>query len=788
MMSLHDIAIFRPNQELMNVRDKMYRLIVEWRVHPIIYVTIAMCLILAGCSLERHEYRNCTVLRLLNVQPYPDDGVFAGFDSGLDLVPAAHLAAKEINNRSDILTGFDLEIVDIDSEACGREIITKGLINFYRELVSQDPSRCIVGVIGFVCSSVTNVLVPIISHQNIGYVILANSVSPAHRNIKEYPNLFHTISPSSVHNEALLSLMQRFNWRRIGVVYDSFTIIYRTTATDFIQQALNFILSKIELTTLVPIISNSPNVISEAFDSINAEEARITYWQGSDDQNAVCLCEAYRRQLLYPGFVYILRSNPHSVDNLLAANTNCNKKEMLHAMEGVFMLDYRLEVDDDTVLISGWNYSEFRQRYAKELEEYAGISNETLHVNIYGNSFYDQVWAFGLALNNSLPFIHSESLSFSDYTINGNPGPISRIIKRELMKLSFQGASGQIDFSDDHGQRTPTYVNIFQVQKGKPQLIGVYNPYSHNVTLTEATPLINDIPPDTFDTVHRLLPPWLGICLLTSQGILFGLITTNLFLILKWKNETDIKATSPYLSLLMMIGCYVLCVLSMIQIANRTFVLSTMVMKSLCYLETWTSLGTDLILAVLFLKLMRIYQIFRTFGKISEYWHDQYIFIYILAICLGKAVLVILWNSTDSIGIKVHKEYVKDPDQLPYYIDTVICYSSRIWLVATELYSGVLLFLVVILAVATRHIKRENFKDTKKINTFIFSVLIVNVSSIALRIFFLEVGNQIGDDIAEWLPSFSTPLLCQVCLLFPKILPLAFKLINVQYNNYVRNS
>ena len=180
----------------------------------------------------------------------------------------------------------------------------------------------------------------------------------------------------------------------------------------------------------------------------------------------------------------------------------------------------------------------------------------------------------------------------------------------------------------------------------------------------------------------------------------------------------------------------------MIQIANRMFVLSTMAMTYLCYLETWTSLGTDLILAVLFLKLMRIHQIFRTFGKISKYWRDQYIFIYILAICLGKVVLVILWNSTDSIGVEVHKEYIKVPDQLPYYADTVICYSSRVWLVATGLYSGVLLFLMVILAVATRHIKRENFKDTaKKINAFIFSVLIVNISSIALRIF-LEVGNH----------------------------------------------
>ena len=346
----------------------------EWRIRAC-FLTITLCLRLSYSS-KGHEYRNCTVLQLLNVQPYPDDGIFAGFDRGLDLIPAAHLAAQEINNRSDILAGFDLQIVDIDSEACGREIITKGLINFYRELVTQDPTRCIAGVMGFVCSSVTNILAPIIGHQNIGYIILTNSVSPSHWNNVEYPNLFHTISSSSVHNEALVSLMQRFNWRRIGIIYDSITTFYRTTATDFLQRVHN--LTEAELTVSIPII-NSHAAISKAFNTINTEGAHITYWQANDDQNALCLCEAYHRQFLYPGHGFILRYNPTIIDNLLNAETGCSREELLRAMEGVFMLDYRLKVDDDTVLFSGWKYSDFRQRYAEELEEYAKITNNSLN-------------------------------------------------------------------------------------------------------------------------------------------------------------------------------------------------------------------------------------------------------------------------------------------------------------------------------------------------------------------------------------------------------------------------
>ena len=194
---------------------------------------------------------------------------------------------------------------------------------------------------------------------------------------------------------------------------------------------------------------------------------------------------------------------------------------------------------------------------------------------------------------------------------------ISNILKNELRHVSFQGASGWIDFSENQGSLT--FVNIYQIWGGKPQLIGVYDPYSHNVTLTEAVLLISDVPQDKFKTVYQLLPRWLGVCMLASQGLNFQLITINLFLILKWKNEKDIKATSPLLSLLMMIGCYLLCVTPAFLIAYRMFVLNNnmIAVESLCNLKTWTWIGTDLILAILFLKLLRIYHIFQHFERLA---------------------------------------------------------------------------------------------------------------------------------------------------------------------------
>lgn len=740
--------------------------------------TIVVSLSLVGLAQSHQSAeddfnsRNCTVLQLLNVQPFPESDASGGFDGGLRLIPAALLAAKEINNRSDILEGFELEIINVESEGCGRSMIIKGLVSFYRELVSQDhhPTKCTVGVMGFPCSTATNVLAPIIGHPNIGYVTLANSATPEHRNIMQYPNLFHTISSSSAHNKVLISLMQRFKWRRIGVVYDSLSVFFQPTANDFIQRVHN--LSSAELTVSIP-ITNSAVSIHDAFNIINDEEARITYWQGNDRQNALCLCEAYRRQFLYPGHVYILRYNPTIVKKLLEAETECSREEMLHAMEGVLMLDYRLQVDDDTVLFSGWNYSEFRQRYSDELDEYARITNTSLDVIIYGNSFYDQVWAFALALNNSLPSIRSENLSFLDYTI-GNPEPLSSIIKRELTNLSFQGASGRIEFDENY--EIPSFVYIFQIQNGTAKPIALYNPFTGNVTFNEN--FRDDTPRDTFDTVYGLLPLWLGVSIFVLQGLVFFVITANVTLLLWWRTEREVKATSLLLSMLLSVGCYLLCIGPVIRIIYRVIVIpSTALHTFLCGLSLWTtSLGLDLVISALLFRLFRIVHVFRSFQKKSRFLSDEYLALYSLLACSIKVVFLTIWSIVDVYHSYTESKYVPTANP-PVYRAVMLCTCNNlgIWLAVSYLYTYILLSLVTFLAIQTRRIKKTFFKDTKKVNVFVFTVIITLTTTITLWLLLSEVGIEIGADISEWIGVFIVAIMCQLCLIIPKLLPVAVK-------------
>ena len=726
----------------------------------------------------RQSESSCTTLYLLNVQPYrypvtsAEESTLKG-KTAFELIPAGLLAAEQINNRSDILPGHKLKLINVESEACGRtmmNVITKGITNVYRELVN--PNRaCIVGVIGLFCSDVTSAISPIISHPNIGgYVHIAASTSPMHlvtHSLKNSKYLFHIIESSSVFNEATLALMHTFNWKRITSVHTDHEFYFMSTALDFVHRVSSQPGFELVASIHVHFTENSPARIMDKFIE---KGARISYWSVTHDQAAYLLCMAYQRNLTWPEYVYIIQE--HSINRILEIETPCTKGEIQRVMEGVIILDYRLYVENDIELVSGVNYSEFRRLYIDRL---VNITSESLQKNVlYANSLYDQVWAFALAINNSLSSIKSQNLSFEDYVLGRSVPTISNILRNELKLITFQGATGWVDFSE--GQGSLTYVNVFQIQKGKPKLIGVYDPYNRNITLTEEAPHVMNIPKDTFDTIYQLLPPWIGVCIIVAQIVLFGLITTNLVLIVRWRKVVQVKAISPLLSLLMMIGCYFLCTTPLFMTMYRMLIVdNNTLVASLCHLKIWvSSIGLDLILSTLFLKLLRIYHIFhaKQMTMMSNYWVDKYLIIYALLICMGKVALLILWNSITPISSKVTREYIAVANESPYYWTTTHCSTSVLWSTVILLYSGVLLFMVVVLAIETRHIKNDPYKDTKKVNVFIFIVIIVLATSIPLWIIFEEIEMEIGANMFEWLTYLSVPLLCQLCLFVPKTLPL----------------
>ena len=99
--------------------------------------------------------------------------------------------------------------------------------------------------------------------------------------------------------------------------------------------------------------------------------------------------------------------------------------------------------------------------------------------HIYANTLYNQVWAFALALNSSLLDIKAWNLFFDNYGI-GNTKVISDIIKDELSKIDFQGATGRIMF--DQNRSIPSFVDMKQIKNEKEMLVSVHDPFQKNIT------------------------------------------------------------------------------------------------------------------------------------------------------------------------------------------------------------------------------------------------------------------------------------------------------------------
>jgi gamma-aminobutyric acid type B receptor len=743
---------------------------------------VIFSLILGGSTASsENSQKNCSTLYLLNVVPYPDNGENAGWDRGLDLVPAGHLAAAQINNHSELLSGYKLELVDIDSESCGRSTITKGVVNLHTELVTpilNNISSCVVGIIGLYCSMVTNALAPIVSRPGVDYVKLAASTSPEHRYDPTFRDVFHTIASSSVFNEAVIMMMRTFNWRRIGLIHDALGFYFKTTSNEFARRAAS--LSDVELIVRAPIETSLQSIhgrfsiisdsITDTFNIINNQEVRISYWSVTVDESSFLLCEAFKRDYLWPGRVYILQER--SVNDILKTETSCTREQMIQAMEGVFLLQYRIYVEKDVELYSGWTYEEFQQRYTDKLWEEAVNRTDKVEENIYANSLYDQVWAFALALNSSLLDISARNLSFNEYGI-GNTKSITDIIEDELSKVDFQGVTGRIMF--DRNRSIPSFVDIMQVKNGKEILVGIYNPFHKNITRQNFP---DSIPDDTFQTVHILLPLWLGGCILVIQFMLLCLITTNTVLLLWWREESEIKASGPTLSIPIMIGCYLLCAAPIVlAVKEMVLIHNVTLLIFLCNLKLWSlSIGIDLIFATLSLRLLRLFHIFRSFHKTGKFWSDKYLFLYLFLICSVKAILLFLWTYLDTLRPKINRKYVPSATP-PHYQVSIECNSQNqiLWLLATYLYSGILIIFVLFMATQTRRIKKAYFKDTKKVNLFIFLVTIILATTLPLWVIFGAIRIEIGAHVCEWLAYFSVAVLCQLCLFSPKLLPLARK-------------
>ena len=174
--------------------------------------------------------------------------------------------------------------------------------------------------------------------------------------------------------------------------------------------------------------------------------------------------------------------------------------------------------------------------------------------------------------------------------------------------------------------------------------------------------------------------------------------------------------------------------------------------------------------ATVFAKTLRIYHIFNKFGKISSAWSDKWLFVLILVIVSMKVVLMVVWGLVDMNHLV--DEVTSQGSPPHYYVVVQKCYSRHLswWITLIFGYTTMLLLPMVHVAILTRKIKREEFKDSKKICALVAILIILMCVGNALWFFLRAIGADIASKVVSSVSFSLTALICQIFLFLPKIM------------------
>ena len=666
---------------------------------------------------------------------------------GEELIPGALLAAQQVNSNEDVLNGFHIEVTPLFVQDCS---VSEGILKTGQELLSTD--NLVIGVTGLFCPRLVKVLSPLLCHKEMNIIQLSGATT-VDMTIDECRNSNALPGIGGTQIEALFNLLEILNWSNFNLV----SIRSRTRLKDYYTEVERAIVRRATM-------DSNWLVLEARIDSSLENLLEMLRWSTSPiiiavlppETAADLLCYAYKNKMTWPRYGWIM------LDLTVSESAQCGSESLLRAMENVIVLKSKLEQNKNLTIFSNITYS----NYIQQVEQ---LSSSTIPHNPYTNVLYDSVWALALAVNSSLQALQHSNLTLTAKTVFGTLDKEAvEILKESLVEITFTGASGE--FKNGNIQ---TLLEIYQIQNGSYITIG--NRYSHdNATVFQLDLLGETRPQDEIPRVYQHIPDAMTITV--SVGISLAVVFVTVVLVAffcSWR-QPEVRASSRVLSLCIFLGSYLLLISSLTDNVFASVYVDPGGVPVCIIIPALAFVGMDLILATVLAKTLRIAYIFNKFKK-NINCSDYILFAMIALIVGGKVFLLIVWNAIDVN----HIEDIPNPvltlndDGFLQYNVFQQCYSEYqlMWVALIVIYTLLICLALALVSYITRKIRRANYKDTKKINAFLFTALIVILPTIALWWVFRFVGLYQASTIASTVGYSSTPILCQVFLIIPKIGP-----------------
>ena len=702
-------------------------------------------------------------LYVLVLVPFPDSRPGSGFDGGLSSLPGVRIAREEINNHSNLLEGYQVQLIEGNAEACSRLTSPEGLVNLVEYGIEEKCSP-VVAIAGLLCSSHT-VQLSRITKSSLLSLSAANSPVFELEN-KKFRHLWRFLGSASVYVDATMAIMDTFGWTRIGMMHSHGEIFFHDMARHF----RTMIRSRMNLTLNFSfgVDGKQKRDSLEVIKLMKKNEVTIMVLFVNPEVATQFLCTAYDKGLVFPNYVFLFYSVTHT---FLIKDGSCSSENVTAALRGHIVMFTQQGPDNSSVVLgtTGEKFSNFVSKYRKEIVQVKrdyikshGVQPQLFNSPLLATSLYDQLWALALAMNSSLPELQARNISIDSLEQH----ELTHMIENHLSNISFQGATGYVQFNSNRSVSTPVQLFV-SFENEEIRQVGTYNPQyadEFHIDINSSA-----LPGDRLPRQIILLPVSVTVVVYAVATGIALFTTVVLVLYLYYREHEEVKATSPYLSILVFVGCYLLCLAAILEATIVSFELAPKTFTVNVSISIFLIVnGIGLILLTIFITMFRIYHIFFSWMKdLGIAWKScSMAFIVLLLSVLPNMLLLVL------ILIQPPKRKLYTLRTTPtmiYKLQSTV--ENLNYAALLSIYFGLFVTLILFFAFRTRKIKLPRFKDTKKVTLFV-TVMGVCISLAAPL--YISLGQSGHGHIASLILIAAILLISTTCLLtlyVPKLPP-----------------
>ena len=564
--------------------------------------------------------------------------------------------------------------------------------------------------------------------------------------VNAYPFFYSTVPAYTEYVKPIIAILENFDWNYIGLVRTD-NIPYVLTA----ETLLGFLRTRsdqfevstfLSLDTLVEFSHNENRLL---------DSARIFIALINEKNAADLLCAAFQSGRTGSEYLWILLGEYTEGWWRSLRTLNCTDEQMLSAIESTFMLTNSVQSPQTNFTsIKQQNQSVIWKEFRTHLTANTGLKfEETRALRVLQS--YDAVWSIANALNTTLaeePNI--QNINRSTVTDNRFPLESTREVERlhialnrNMKELVFQGTSGEIKFTNESNSPQSPITSIFQMQNGTIVPVGIHKMSDQNVSVLDFTFFGNNLswqgegpPRDRPVLVFQVVELWIIVIMLTLTALGIAYAMVILIVNCLYRKHKVIKASSPYINILIIIGCIlgllIIPVLS-IESLDKDNVLPEIIYLIFCNIRPWM-IATSLTFAfgALFAKTWRVYMIFRNpWAKARPYKDHVLLLIVGVLLLIDVIVLAIAtWrtplrlnvysflSSTGEFTINQYRICLEGEDLFNFSEEAVV------WTVLVIILKILLFLFGIFLVIQTRKIKAKYFQDTRFIGMAIYGTVI----------------------------------------------------------------